>query len=363
MVVSLLVVLLVTDRLTPQSHPSTPAVFPGESWTWKTPEAAGFSSQKLAEFSEKYVGTGAIVHGGEMIHSWGRIYRRSDVASVVKPFYTHFVLKAIEKGLIESLETPLLQWVPELGTLNPDLGYKDRDITFHHLLSQTSGYGLIERPGETFAYNDFATGLLAWALLYRVYGLPPKRYNDLLNGPDLGEILGFEDSPTLTHPNSIRGRLRISMRDLARFGLLYLREGQWEGNVLLREDLFNLALREPLPPGFPRTSGKEAEILDRVRSIGGEGNEKGHGGSLGYFWWFNRIGLDGKPFFPAAPPKTFVASGHGGYFAMVVIPELDLVMVWNIATRHRVERWSPFDEVGRYHVNDMIREVMAARTN
>ena len=298
-----------------------------------------------------------------MIYSWGRINRRPDVASVVKPFYTHFTLKAMEKGLIESLESPILHWVPELGELNPALGYKDRSITFHHLLSQTSGYGLIEHPGEAFAYNDYGTGLLAWALLYRVYGLPPNRYNDLLNGSDLGETIGFEDSPTLTHPRSIRGRLRISTRDLARFGLLYLRQGQWEGDILLREDLFNLALREPLPPDFPRTSGKDAELLDRVRPIGGGKDEKGHGGSLGYFWWFNRTGLDGKPFFPDAPPNTFLASGYGGLFAMVVIPELDLVVVWNILDRSNWVRWSPFDEVGRYHVNDMIGELVAAQTN
>lgn len=360
LVVCVLVLLLLVERLAPQ--PSGPSVFPGERWAWKTPEDAGFSRQKLSEFSEKYGGIGCIVHGGEMIHSWGNITRRTDVASSAKPFYAYFVFKAIQNGLIESLDTPILRWVPELAELNRDLGYKDRDITFHHLLSQTSGYGLIERPGEGFAYNDYGTGLLVWALLNRVYGLPPSRYNELFNGPDLGETIGFEDLPTLTHRLSIRGRLRISVRDMARFALLYLHQGQWEGKTLLREDLFNLALREPLPPEFPRTSGKEAELLDQVGAIGGGKDEKGHGGSLGYFWWFNPIGPDGKPFFPDAPSNTFVASGYGGLFAMVVIPEMDLVVVWNIFDKYNWERWSPFDQIGRHHVNEMIRELLAART-
>jgi CubicO group peptidase (beta-lactamase class C family) len=361
LVVSVLVLFMLVEQPAPQ--PSNPAVFPGEHWTWKTPEDAGFSSRKLASFSQKYGGIGCIVHGGEMIHSWGRINRRTDVASSAKPFYTHFVLKAIENGLIESLETPVLQWVPQLGALNPALGYKDRAITFHHLLSQTSGYGLIERPGEAFAYNDYATGLLVWTLFDRVYGLHPNQYNGLLNGPELGETIGFQDMPTLTHPNSIRGRLRISVRDMARFALLYLHQGHWEDKILLREDLFNLALREPLPPEFPITSGQVAESLAWVRTIGGGKDEKGHGGSLGYFWWFNRTGLDGTHFFPDAPPNTFVASGYGGLFAMVVIPELDLVVVWNIYDKYNWVRWSPFDQVGRHHVNDMIRELMAARTH
>ena len=68
--------------------------------------------------------------------------------------------KAIELGLIGSLDEPILRWAPEIGNLNADLGYKDRAITFRHLLNQTSGYGLAEKPGEAFAYNDFATGLL-----------------------------------------------------------------------------------------------------------------------------------------------------------------------------------------------------------
>ena len=56
-----------------------PRVVPGEEWASKSPLAAGFSSEKLAAFSERVGGAGCILHRGEMIHSWGDISARQDM--------------------------------------------------------------------------------------------------------------------------------------------------------------------------------------------------------------------------------------------------------------------------------------------
>lgn len=336
--------------------------FPGKQWSWEAPERAGFSSDKLAEFSKKTGGTGCIVEGGEMIHAWGPIDERLNAASSIKPIYAFLVYKAVENGRLESLDDRVVNWVPEIDDLNAELGYKDREITFRHLLSQTSGYGLEEEPGEAFAYNDYATGLLVWALFYRVYDRLPKEYDDLLAGELLGEALEFEDAPTAISWRVPRGRIRISPRDMARFALLYLRGGEWKGQRLLREDLFRQAMSDPLPDDFPRTSGEEAEHLANVVSIGGGKDEKHHAGSLGQFWWFNDETPDGNRLLPDAPPGTFLGAGYGGRSAMVVVPELDLVAVWHDVRKSTGEIWSPFSEVGRFKVNAMIRELLAART-
>ena len=82
-----------------------------------------------------------------MIFTWGDVAFRGDVASSCKPIYAFLTFKAIELGLIGSLDEPILRWAPEIGNLNADLGYKDRAITLRHLLNQTSGYGLAEKPG------------------------------------------------------------------------------------------------------------------------------------------------------------------------------------------------------------------------
>lgn len=339
-------------------------VYPGREWSWKPPEAAGFSAPRLEAWSRQAGGTGCIVHGGEMIFSWGDIAFRGDVASSCKPIYAYLVFKAIEQGRIGSLDEQILRWAPEIGELNADLDHKDREITFRHLLTQTSGYGLREKPGAAFAYNDYATSLLVWTLFHRVYNLPPARYDELLNGPLLGAALGFEDRPTAVHPNSDRGRIRISARDLARFALLVLRGGVWNGKRLLREDLFAEALGGSLPVDFPRTAGVEAEDLSAQgwKPLGGGKNEKNHLGCFGYYWWHDRITPDGQRLLPDAPPGTFLGMGYGGRFAMVVIPEEDLVVVWlDVHKEWEKSAWSPFSEVGRFKVNDMLRELMAAR--
>ena len=337
--------------------------FPGAHWSWKAPEEAGFSMHALQDFSRRAGGTGCLVHGGQMIYAWGDVAFRGDVASSCKPLYAHLVLQAVQAGRIASLDEPVVRWVPELAELNAALGYKDRAITFRHLLGQISGYGFQERPGAAFAYNDYATGLLMWTLFYRVCDLPPARYDELLNGPWLGAALGFEDRPTATHPNSPRGRIRISARDLARFALLYLRGGEWRGQRLVRDDLFREALGGGLPPDLPRTAGVDAEMLPpEWKSFGGGKNEKNHLGCLKNYWWFNRVTPDGTRLLPDAPPGTFLGSGYGGRFAMVAIPELDLVAVWlGVFPDVAKSAWSPFSEVGRFHVTDLLRDLLAAR--
>ena len=339
-------------------------IYPGKHWAWKAPEEAGFSMHALQDFSRRVGGTGCVVHGGEMIYAWGDVAFRGDVASACKPIYAHLVLQAVQDGRIGSLDEPIVRWVPELAGLNADWGYKDRGITFRHLLGQISGYGFRERPGEAFAYNDYATGLLMWTLFYRVCDLPPARYDEALNGPWLGAALGFEDRPTATHPNSPRGRLRISARDLARFALLYLRGGEWNGARVVREDLFREVLGGGLPPDVPRTAGVDAEMLPpEWKSFGGGKDEKNHLGCLKNYWWFNQPTPDGTRLLPDAPPGTFLGSGYGGRFAMVAIPELDLVAVW-LGVYPGIDKsaWSPFSEVGRFKVNELLRELLAART-
>ena len=333
--------------------------YPGTTWAWAAPDSAGFSSEKLNAFSDAYGGTGLIVHGGKLIHEWGDTAFPNDAASATKFFYTFLTLRAMEEGRIDSLDDSVAKWAPELLELNADLGHKDRKITFRQLLMQTSGYGLTEAPGERFAYNDHATSLLAWILFYRVYERDPMQYDEVLNGEIFRDWMELEHHFTAIHRNSPRGRLRISARDLARLGLLHLRNGRWEGKQIVDADLLQSVMNETLPMDMPRSRGEDAEEIPGLKSLGGGKNEKNHLGCLGYFWWQNHLASDGNRLLDAAPPGTRMASGYGGRFAMILIPEYDLVIVWFDV--HRGEVWSPFDEIGRQKVNDMLKELLAAR--
>ena len=200
---------------------------------------------------------------------------------------------------------------------------------------------------------------MAWTVFHRVYEYPRGLDDAVLNGDLLGKAIGFEDAPTVVHRHSRPYRVRISARDQARFALLYLRGGEWDGQRLLSEDLFRQALGEPLPLDFPRTSSQEAEMVAGARSLGGGKDEKHHLGCLGGYWWHNRVTPDGTRLLPDAPPGTFFGSGHGGRFAMIVMPELDLIAVW--ADVYEYEDWTPLDEIGRHRLNETIRELLAAR--
>ncbi len=334
-------------------------VFPGRTWDTIAPWRAGFSKKRLIELSWKAGGTGCLVQGGRMVYEWGDTRAVNDAASSTKPVYTYLAFQAIEKGRIGSLEERVEKWMPEIGGLNAALGHKDRAISFHDLLSQTSGYGLEEKPGEAFAYNDYGTGLLGYLLYHRVFECPPGEDNALLNGEVLGRAIGFEHGTVVTHKRSRPGRIRISARDQARFMLLYLRRGNWDGQQVVRPDLYEQQMAYVTSAGLPRTSGREAETLEGVESFGGGKNLKNHLGCLGYYWWFNRMTPDGKRMLPDAPPGTFMGSGYGGRFAMIGMPELDLVVVWQDI--YDGEDWAPLSETGRFKVNEVIRELLAAR--
>jgi CubicO group peptidase (beta-lactamase class C family) len=148
----------------------------------------------------------------------------------------------------------------------------------------------------------------------------------------LAEPLQFEDAFTF---NAFRrpdrdGRLALSVRDFARFGLLYLRNGRWRDKELVRPELIRLALNSPISAATPLTCGREAEMLPGQHSIGGTRNITPVGpGYYSFNWWLNRTNQPGQRLFVDAPPDTYVASGHGGKRTLWIFPSLDLIVSWN----------------------------------
>jgi hypothetical protein len=56
---------------------------------------------------------------------WGDVSRRADVASACKPFFSHFLFRAVEDGKIESVDERAVRWEPRLKQINRELGFKD----------------------------------------------------------------------------------------------------------------------------------------------------------------------------------------------------------------------------------------------
>jgi len=335
-------------------------VFPGEHWEHIAPDRAGFSPDGLAEFVKKVGGHGVVVRYGRVVDYWGHYAHLLDVASAVKPIYAHLVYMAVEDGLIGSLDEKVSVHAPNLERINEELGCKDSDITWRHLLQQTACYGVEEDPGTAFNYSDYQLALLADTLVFKVHKLTysqktAQSLDDYLTGP-----LRMQDSATLKHPNSLPGRLRISVRDFARFGLLYLNKGKWGRRQIVPRKLAEQAISTPLPANFPRTEQVEAEMIGNQRSLGAGMNLEPHLGSYSYLWWVNGTDKNGQRLLPALPEDTFLAQGHSGHDVLLVIPSLDLVVCWVDAFPKKTHA-TRFSE-GRKNVNKAAELLMAALT-
>ena len=325
-------ILAVAFSLVGSSLLAGPAsVYPGKEWAHKKPAATGMNAKALEAFSKYVGGRGCIVRHGYMVYAWGDQSRRADVASACKPLYTHFLLVAIEKGKIGGFDEKITRWEPRLKSLNAKLGHKDRRITWRHLANQISCYGVREKPGEAYDYNDYNMALLFDTLFLKVYGSSWKTVDrdvlhSLLTGP-----IQCQDTPTFMAfgTGNRPGRFGVSVRDFARFGLLYLRQGKWKGKQLIRAENAGMVVSRPLPNSIPRTAGKDSELIPQQRSLGGGKNQTDHMGSYSFAWWLNGVDRDGKRHWPAAPQDAYGAFGHGGPRAMIVIGSIDLIVSWN----------------------------------
>jgi hypothetical protein len=308
-------------------------VYPGAAWDFRSPDEAGMDGAALEAFADYVGGRGCVVRGGIMVHTWGDQGERADVASACKPFYSHFLLAAVEDGMLPGPTALVVDHEPRLMDLNAGLGFKDRNMEWRHLACQTSCYGVVEAPGAAYDYSDYNIALFFDTLFINVYGATWETVDDAVLHPMLTDILECEDDPTfMIFGTSDRpGRTGISVRDFARFGLLYLRMGRWKDAQLLSAEHVTLLTTNPVGNDVPRTSGDAAEMIDGQRSIGGGNNQTDHMGSYSYAWWTNGVDRDGLEHWPDAPPDTYGAFGHGGPRAMIVIPSLDIVVSWNDA--------------------------------
>ncbi len=337
LIAALVVLACGAERPPRLARPDASPVFPGSTWTTRSPAEAGLDATGLEAFSRRVGGRGAIVRGGYLVYTWGDAAARGDIASAAKPIYGHFLFTASAKGRLKSLDDKVVDFVPGLARLNPDLGNKDRDVTFRHFATQTSGYGVTERPGAAYDYNDWQMALFWDTLFLRVWRASLETVDADVLRRELCDVIQCEDDPTFMAfgAKDRPGRVAISPRDLARFALLYLRGGRWGRTPLLPAAVVREIVQRPLPNAIPRTTGLAAQMLPGQRTIGSRvvpDDQTDHLGSYSFMWWVNGLDREGRRLLPDAPLDTYLASGHGSRRAAAVVPSLDLIATWNDTT-------------------------------
>jgi CubicO group peptidase (beta-lactamase class C family) len=161
-----------------------------------------------------------------------------------------------------------------------------------------AGFPLAHPPGGFFYYSSGTTNIVSRCLAEGL-GARGAHFEAFMRAR-LFEPLGmcsatpkFDDAGTFIGSSFCFA----SARDFARFGLLYLRDGVWEGRRLLPEGWVDYART----PTFQQP-GAEAD------------------GRYGAHWWLDIGG-----------PGSFSANGYDGQFT-VCVPDLDLVFVRHGAT-------------------------------
>jgi hypothetical protein len=313
--------------------------FPDRQWAWASPAELGLDAEKLDALRD-HAWKGCVVRYGYMVKSWGKSTHRLPGGSETKPFFSHWMFKAVEEGRLSSIDDFVHVFEPRLNDLPGD---KDRHIRWRHMAMQISGYSVTDWPGSAFDYNDYNMALFGDTLLLKVWGAKSwSNVNGYVVEPKLGRTIQFQDGAGYDK----NGRFRLTLRDLARFGLLYMHKGNWNGTQLISEEHAVQAVTSPLPGSFPNSDEQPAPMIPGQRSMGNFAGHYNlgvyHHGSYSFAWWTNGRESDGQRRLPDAPADTFGAMGCCGSYGphgtrsvpprhslgMYVLPSLGLILVW-----------------------------------
>jgi CubicO group peptidase (beta-lactamase class C family) len=290
---------------------------PQTTWQqYETPEEAGFSSTKLNEAKKLYDSLDAaafmVIYDGKVVVSWGDVERRFMCHSVRKSFLSALYGIHVDEGTIHLNKTlgelgiddkwPLTK--EEKQAVVKDL-LKARSGVYHPAAYETAGMKALRpkrgshKHNTFWYYNNWDFNVLC-TILEKETGTDifvsfKKRIADPLQMEDFRLIDGYHH---LEPENSIHPAypFRMSARDMARFGLLYLKKGKWNNKQIISKQ-------------WVRESTKSYSKADP-------------GSDYGYLWWiwrdFKELGL-------------YSALGVGAQI-IAVIPGANMVIVQRVNT-------------------------------
>ena len=239
--------------------------------------------------------------------------------SVAKSVLSTLIGVAIDEGVIDSLDGPVTTYLPELAERDA----RFERITLRHLVTMSSGLRYVEQslplpwgddistyygtdlrdlalngtnieraPGEAWLYNNY-NPLLLGLVLERATGMSVSEYMSSRLWRPLGAE--FDATWSLDSEGSgfkkMESGLNAAPADYARFGLLFLHGGEWNGARIVSEGWVRAATARD-------TSADPAEHYQ-------------------YFWWID-----------TERPGRFYAVGNLGQYVYVA-PDADAVIVRN----------------------------------
>jgi CubicO group peptidase (beta-lactamase class C family) len=321
----------------------------GDDWEVSTPAEQGLDPMLVAElyyhateletiYSLLVIKDGYLI--AEDYFNEGSIDQKDRLQSVTKSYTSALVGIALDQGYLSSVDQKMLDFFPEVADQITDP--RKEQITIRHLLQMRAGYPweetdpalwdgllsghypplieefpLIADPGTEFDYSNLSSNWLG-IIIARACGTNLKSFAEEHLFSAIEVEVGEWGTDAEGHNNGC-GDLHFTARDAAKFGLLYLNDGVYEGNQVIPANWVHDSLQRysediNLTGGFPANWGLS------FRDIG-----------YGYQWWSARAGEHHFDY----------AAGHGGQL-IVLLDKLDIVVVvtaYPFYLQHDAESW------------------------
>ena len=319
---------------------------PGVHWD-SIAQNAPWSRDSLRAIGEyvRSTGSGAVmvVDDGRVVAAWGEPARRFPLASVRKSLLHALLGTELARGTLSTSAT-----LAQLGIDDePPLTSAERSAHLSDLLASRSGIYHASAfepssmrsnrpargsaaPGERWFYNNWDFNALGTIFEHasgrKIFDAFGERIARPLEMEDYSASDGeYQLEPVSRHAAYL---FRMSARDLARFGVLYMRRGAWGSAQLLPQEWV--------------AAGVQAQ------------SDAGTAGAYGQLWWVARDGM----LVPGVlvDSGAFAARGAGPHY-LIVIPTRRLVIVHLTDT----DTPSPEKYVSRDAVGTMVKRILAAR--
>ncbi len=254
------------------------------------------------------------------------------IMSCTKSFTSACIGIAIDKGFIDNVHESIFDYLPNHQHLKTN---NRAYITIEHLLTMTSGLAwnewgtphgtsandidmlyldcddpitcVLERPwwaepGKKFTYNGGGMVILGEILKNAT-----NMNIDEFSKKYLFEKLAVDSTQWTQYRNGMfdaAGSLRLTPRDMLKFGVTYLNDGMWHDERIISSEWVV----------------KSSKIYNQNEGINIPIEDSGKNG-YAYSWWISELSHSGVNI------KMFRAGGWGGQ-SIMVFPELDMVVVF-----------------------------------
>lgn len=318
---------------------------PAEGWMkFKNPEDAGFTNSEIEYIKDQYIKSGSsalmIIYDGAVVLSLGEISRRHLDQSMRKSYLSALFGIFKQKGLIDINETLSSLGIDDISTLTEE----EKEATIVDLLTSKSGVyhpsayspkNMIRnlpprgshKHGTFWFYNNWDFNTLGAIFEMKTNLNVFSAFNDYIAKPIEMEDFGLSstffrfEKELSDFPAYL---FRLSARDEARFGLLYLNNGKW-GNAQI------------IPSSWVKEStSKQSDLSEEYAQRGG----------YGYLWWCS-VNEKNEPF--------YFANGANGQ-RIIVIPARKMVIV------NSTNSYDPSNNIPDIKIDNLMETIMRSQT-